>query len=361
MDNRELILSWLEDEESRFIYNKRMDYLFGKDHDFGNIREIVDRYIPQLSKHDYYPEKMEDFLCQVKGKNVYVWGAGIRYPKILRLSENGTFNIVGVVDTNAAKINESGRLDITVCAPDDADLTTADYLIISMANEQAVASAYSYAKEHGLKDEDIIVFQNYMPVHLLDEQYFDEIVKFEEGEVFVDAGVLDLSTTLRFAEKCREQNISKFKSIAFEPDMESYIKCEEIRDRHNDLEIELVNSGLYSTNTTIGFNSLGNGSSSISEDADSMTTIKVVTLDSYVEDRRVTYIKMDIEGAELEALKGCAETIRKQKPKLAISIYHKPEDMTEIPLFIKSLVPEYKFYIRHYSNSVEETILYALP
>ena len=75
---------------------------------------------------------------------------------------------------------------------------------------------------------------------------------------------------------------------------------------------------------------------------------------------RVTFIKMDIEGSELEALKGAQQTIQRDRPKLAICIYHKPEDMTDIPLYIKSLVPEYRLYVRHHSNRCSETVLYAV-
>jgi len=70
---------------------------------------------------------------------------------------------------------------------------------------------------------------------------------------------------------------------------------------------------------------------------------------------------MDVEGAELESLKGAEKTIRRDRPKLAICIYHKPEDMTEIPLFIKELVPEYKLYVRMHANDGSETVLYAIP
>ena len=59
-------------------------------------------------------------------------------------------------------------------------------------------------------------------------------------------------------------------------------------------------------------------------------------------------------------MKGSRETIKKYKPRLAISVYHKKEDITKIPLFIKNLVPEYKLYLRHYSNSDGETVLYAV-
>lgn len=88
--------------------------------------------------------------------------------------------------------------------------------------------------------------------------------------------------------------------------------------------------------------------------------VPVDSLDHLLGDERVTYIKMDIEGAELNALKGGANIIEKYKPKLAISLYHKAEDIYEIPLYLKSLVPEYKFYIRHYTDLWEETVLYAV-
>ena len=69
---------------------------------------------------------------------------------------------------------------------------------------------------------------------------------------------------------------------------------------------------------------------------------------------------MDIEGAELEALKGAKETIKRNHPKLAICVYHKPEDIVDIPKFILELDPEYKLYLRHYSDNAGETVLYAI-
>ncbi|EOS66974.1 FkbM family methyltransferase [Oscillibacter sp. 1-3] len=95
---------------------------------------------------------------------------------------------------------------------------------------------------------------------------------------------------------------------------------------------------------------------------DGEIVVPVATIDEIVEKEnpKVTMIKMDIEGSELEALKGAKKTIQRNKPKLAICIYHKPEDMLEIPLYIKSLVPEYKLYVRHHSNSNVETVLYAV-
>lgn len=69
---------------------------------------------------------------------------------------------------------------------------------------------------------------------------------------------------------------------------------------------------------------------------------------------------MDIEGSELAALRGAEKTIKKSKPKLAICVYHKPEDLITIPQFISSLVPEYKFFLRHHQYISWDTVLYAI-
>ena len=86
---------------------------------------------------------------------------------------------------------------------------------------------------------------------------------------------------------------------------------------------------------------------------------KVVTLDKMLEDKKVTFIKMDIEGSELKALHGAKNIIRDQQPTLAICLYHKPEDIFQIPIYLKALVPEYKIYIRHYSDMLWDTVCYA--
>lgn len=88
--------------------------------------------------------------------------------------------------------------------------------------------------------------------------------------------------------------------------------------------------------------------------------IETVALDETVYDRKPTYIKMDIEGAEQEALKGCKRIIQDYKPKLAICIYHKPDDLFEIPIMIKEMNPEYKLYVRQYADAWYDTVLYAV-
>ncbi len=140
----------------------------------------------------------------------------------------------------------------------------------------------------------------------------------------------------------------------FEPDKESFLKAKErLKDFNN---IKFINKGLYSRAEVLRFNSLGGLGSNIGENGD--TEIEVAAIDDVL-DRKANYIKMDIEGAELEALKGAQKQLE-QGAQLAVSLYHKSRDIWEIPEYIKSINPAYNFYLRHYTNSIFETVLYAV-
>lgn len=120
--------------------------------------------------------------------------------------------------------------------------------------------------------------------------------------------------------------------------------------------IQLINGATWDRQEKIKFADAGAGSCM---DEAGNIVVQGVTIDSVVKDEKVTYIKMDIEGSELRALEGARETILRDHPRLAICIYHKPMDIIEIPAYILSLVPEYQFFIRHYTSNMWETVLYA--
>jgi len=92
--------------------------------------------------------------------------------------------------------------------------------------------------------------------------------------------------------------------------------------------------------------------------------VDTVTIDTFVEQmkiERVDFIKMDIEGAEMNALKGARKTIERFGPKLAITVYHKPEDLFTIPQLMKSIRPDYDLYLDHFTTGATETVLFAVP
>ena len=189
-------------------------------------------------------------------------------------------------------------------------------------------------------------------------QYFDpDIIKLTGEEVFVDGGAYNGDTINSLLRKSK----GSFKMIhGFEPDEKTYHQLVDNMSRINGFKkIKLNQKGLYNKNTKIGFTFTNNMGSRI--DNNLPNNIEVVSLDQYLtKSESVSFVKMDIEGAEKEAITGAKRVISKFKPKLAISIYHKPEDLWEIPLLIRSLNPHYQIYIRHYSPGNLETVCYGV-
>lgn len=187
-------------------------------------------------------------------------------------------------------------------------------------------------------------------------QYFDKLFEFNGKEVFIDCGSYIGDTALEFIKRTRNLYSHIF---AFEPEVEN---CKSIQKNLSSYEdITIINKGLWDQEAKLRFNSGGGAASSISSNGE--IEIEVTYIDSLLKTAYIpTIIKMDIEGSEIRAICGAAETIRVHKPKLAICIYHKPTDIIEIPMLINQLNPDYKYYLRHYESgfSWAETVLYAI-
>ena len=210
-------------------------------------------------------------------------------------------------------------------------------------------------KSVGFKEENI-VNAGQLTEQMSLRQYFDlpqlKDKKFEK-EVFIDGGCFDGSTSIAF-EKWSESKENKI--YVFEPDVENLNKIKK-RLCTSNCEIEMIEKGLWRSSTKLKFDQRGTAGSLINEDGNVWTS--VTSIDDTIHDK-VTFIKMDIEGAEYAALEGGAYTIAKYKPRLAISIYHQPEDIMRLPHLILSENPAYIFYLRHYSIGPDETVLYAI-
>ena len=122
--------------------------------------------------------------------------------------------------------------------------------------------------------------------------------------------------------------------------------------------VEIIPSGLHEKPGKLYFHE-GQHGSKVSTTVVSANEIDVTSLDAAITGR-VSFIKMDIEGSEIPALKGGVRTIQENKPKLAICAYHLEDDLWNIPILIKKLVPEYKIYMRQHYETVDwETVCYA--
>lgn len=186
-------------------------------------------------------------------------------------------------------------------------------------------------------------------------QYFDEeINKMSEHEVFVDCGAYDGDSATAFIYALQRRGYTGYDEIiSFEPDPDNFAR---LRAR-NLKNHTCIPKGVGSENKTF-FLSQGGTSSKCAEDGE--IRVEVESIDRVVKGGRVTMIKMDVEGAELDALHGAERTIKKYKPLLAICVYHRREDLLTIPQYIQSIVPGYKLFLRAYERTATELVLYAV-
>ncbi len=188
-------------------------------------------------------------------------------------------------------------------------------------------------------------------------QYFDMFGPGEK-EVFLDVGAFDGGTSADFCRWCD----GKYDGIiALEANKAMAQVC---RDRFEKLglhDAELVEKAAWDKAETLRFNideGIYQGGCKVSDSGKVM--VEADSIDNILNGRRVSFIKMDIEGSELKALLGAEQTIREFKPRLAISIYHMRKDIVDIPYVINEFNPDYEFAIRQYATYMEETVLYAL-
>ena len=189
-------------------------------------------------------------------------------------------------------------------------------------------------------------------------QYFEPgLFHFTEKEVFVDCGAYDGDSAVSFIDALAREGIDQYeKIISFEPDS---LNFELLQNRKLKNHI-CIQAGASNQAGQAGFISNSTGGTFYgNEDGDG--DIPLDTIDHVLGGERATLIKMDIEGSELAALKGAKETIRQYQPVLAICIYHKKQDLYEIPEYIQSLDQNYQIYIRAYENYASELVLYAVP
>lgn len=344
------IYNMFEDELSKELYLARLNWLMTGDYKY--VKEIVTKAHPDMPVWNRQDES--DFIHILSvGKKVVFYGAGSFSERIIPYLQNKELDIV-FCDKNVEK-QKVGFRGYAVIRPDELFEMQEEKVVIICTTKYA-DEVKDYLLEKGIHKEEIIDIRAFFKCGTGDEYFFEDFLKYEKNEIFIDAGSYDLATTMEFKKVCEGLT----KAYAFEPDIVNYERClKRIKKDSAYLpEVVMYPCGTWSSKTELHFSSTADGASHIGEGEDVINTLAIdETVDK---NDKITFIKMDVEGAELESLKGACETIKRDKPKLAICIYHKPEDMYTLPLYIKSLVPEYKFYLRSYSNADHEMVLYAV-
>jgi len=198
-------------------------------------------------------------------------------------------------------------------------------------------------------------FSNIYKIYKPDQYLQYDIFNFLKGENITDIGAFTGDTVEFFVNKLPDYG----KIFAIEMSAANYSKLLENTKFYRD--IYSFNIGL-SDECCEAFYFEDESSSQLRNDNNMhglQKKVNIMTLDKLLCNEKVDYIKMDIEGAEPNALLGSEKTILKYKPKCAISVYHNPFHIFEIPFYLNKLVPEYKIYFRHHSQLLYELVCYV--
>jgi len=188
------------------------------------------------------------------------------------------------------------------------------------------------------------------------------LIKAEVADVVIDGGGCWGDTALYFSHEVGSKG--KVFSFEFIPDNIAIFEKNILLNDNLKNIIELVKRPLWENSTTkLYFKDNGPGSNVSTESfKGSAGECLTLSIDDLVVQRgleKIDFVKLDIEGAEMNALKGASKTIKKFRPKLAIALYHSVEDFERIPILLRELVPEYELYFSHCSINAEESILFA--
>jgi FkbM family methyltransferase len=332
------------------VFDMRLSYAAGAGADLGAIQEAVDFTGVSDTARQRVLGLIKEMRNPRRKKFIYGAGVGCRAALLHFARTLGVSDWQGIIDNNVTgELYGLSIVSFDVFAAKHQ--TCQDVLVLNSIGLPAGAATQAQCLAAGIDCTSLF------EVELSHRQYFDlpkELGLVGDGEVFVQAGCFNGETQKAWVNWFGD---TYAKMVAFEPDPVQFAVSQE---RLAGLRgVEIVRAGLSDRRGAERF-ALGTlGNSSINQAGGE--EISVVSLDEYMAGQRVTFIALDIEGSELAAIQGAKGIIAEQKPKLAISVYHRPEDIWEIPLLVKEYNPGYRLYLRQYHLlDALETVMYAL-
>lgn len=187
-------------------------------------------------------------------------------------------------------------------------------------------------------------------------QYFPEFLEPSERECFIDCGAFTGDSLAALI----DWNPGFERAIAFEADPATFSKLREFtRSAGIEARVDCRQLAVSAASGVLRFSANGESGAALREDGD--IEVGTVALDAELRGLEPTFLKMDIEGAETDALLGARETIRKAQPVLAICVYHRQNDLWRIPLLMRELMPGAAIFLRSYFLDGLDTVCYAVP
>jgi len=192
----------------------------------------------------------------------------------------------------------------------------------------------------------------------VEKQYFDKGIKNwleGNGHIMIDCGAFDGDTIF----SAIKNKVPISKAYCFEPDLQNFSVLTTNLKKQSIIDALSIPCATWDKSATLYFNDVGGENSRIL--SDSTTPVQAISIDEFIGKSPYNFLKIDVEGAELETLNGALESIKLNRPYIAVAIYHKPTDIWEIPLYLSNHLQKYSFYIRQYGHNCFDTVLYCCP
>jgi len=353
-----------------------------------HTKELIEEAIDKLEKYleeKHLTEDLEVASVKRTGINRYFNKLGIHvvrvreWESIYRFNTNHFSKLSTVQFLKAASCNPETFDEIYNLLADEASKAAFDWYVqyrtaYAFIGEEAYELFTPQITREAWNDMEKRIRRNAKHVYQVDEftiegtagelvgtfvvqQYrYDSIVEPKLGDIVFDIGAYVGDTALWFSKAVGPQG----KVYAFEPEPRNFEKLKANLERNKVTNVIPMQLALSKTEGEMQVSSAA-GSSVITQTGTGKS-VKVTTIDKFVEANilpRVDFIKMDVEGHESKVLEGAHETIKTFTPSLALSAYHRGDDLIELPKFLLRLNPKYRFYLRHCSPDLSETVLYS--
>lgn len=218
----------------------------------------------------------------------------------------------------------------------------------NLFSDEETRDTYRRLLEFRLLSDDVDI-----PVYPENRMYFEYDLFPKTEEVFIDCGACGGSSLDGYLDVYGDQFAGYY---GIEPDPTNFDKLAKKIDSMDPTlqeKMHTINAAAWDTDAETNFFVLsGPGTFQADVGPDVVPTVQIDTL---LQGKPATYIKMNIEGSEIPALKGAEKTIRAHKPRLGIMGYHKTSDLWEVPLLIKRYRNDYELRLRSYMKNVAFT------
>ena len=350
------IYAHLGDEISKKVFEARLKY--ATTGDLGYITGLESKYRNLNSDMQFFAEKIR------KGSHCLIYGAGVAGHYLAGRFKHFGVLIDAFIDPDGSKGPVDEQTGIKVITEKELGENKALYggetLIISYPVKPVADEVKKRLIDSiGIDEKNILMA--IFDLRNNQGQYFDYF-EARENEVFVDCGCFDGATCYNFAGWCGHKGFDHIYS--FEADPKNFEKSKEILAPLGKCDLYPYGTADVSKKVYFAADAFETSCIISREEAEKrnfegVEEIETVALDDVLAGKRITYIKMDIEGAEYEALLGARKLIMENRPRMAISVYHKFEDFVTLANLVLEMHPDYRIAFRHYGFDELETVMYV--